>query len=113
MWSHPGGRMLRKGRRPVRPGRVSRTGEKQRKEHSMTTPSISAPLPGHTMGRALQFLLATVAVLALVTVAFVVGRVTVGSSPAPATSPAVSSQVPASTDSGICQQVGHYRSAAC
>ncbi len=74
----------------------------------MTTHSITAPLPVQAMGRALRLLLATVAILVLITTAFVVGRVTVGSSPAQAKHPAVNTEVLASSSTGICEQVGHF-----
>jgi hypothetical protein len=79
----------------------------------MTTQSIAVPVPSHALGRTLRWLLVAVAVLAVAVAAFMVGRMTVGSTPAPATQPAVISHVPASADPGICQQIGHFRSAAC
>ena len=85
------------------------------KECEMTSPSIAALIPSaQGTGRALRLLLVTLAILVIATVTFVVGRVTAnGSSSAPANVPAVSRQMPASSDSGVCQQVGHYLSAGC
>jgi hypothetical protein len=54
-------------------------------------------------------LLATATILILLAAAFVVGHVTVSSSSAPAIAPAVRTQVLGS-NTGICQQVGHFRS---
>ena len=81
----------------------------------MTMTSISAPGPVQAMGRTLRMLLATATILILLAAAFVVGHVTVSSSSAPGTAPAVRTQVQGSNSgiSGICQQVGHYRSAGC
>jgi hypothetical protein len=81
----------------------------------MTMTSISAPGPVQAMGRTLRMLLATATILILLAAAFVVGHVTVSSSSAPGTAPAVRTQVQSSNSgiSGICQQVGHYRSAGC
>jgi hypothetical protein len=103
-----GVRMLTAGRNSA--DRTVRTGE-QRKECAMTTPSITHPMPVHqAMGRSLRILLAAVALVILVTVAFVVGRVTVSSNPAPAQAPAVHAQAPlASVDNGRMCQIGHYR----
>ena len=78
----------------------------------MTVTSVSAPGPVQATGRTLRMLLVTATILILLVAAFVVGRVTVGSSSAPGTTPAVKTQVQ-SSDTGICQQVGHYRSAGC
>ena len=85
------------------------------KEIAMTTQSINVPLPSHNLSRTLRVLLATVAILAIATMAFVIGRVTVNSS-LPSKAPAVrtvSTQPPASSYSEVCQQIGHYRSAGC
>jgi hypothetical protein len=79
----------------------------------MTVPSSMIPALVQTTGRALRTLLVTAAILVLLSVAFVIGRVTVSSSPAPVTTPATSKLVPASNDNGICQQVGRLRSAGC
>ena len=74
----------------------------------MTTTSITTSMPPHqTMGRTLRALFVAMAVVVLLTVAFVVGRVTAGSGSAPAVTPAVSTHLPASNDAGVCQQVGH------
>jgi hypothetical protein len=78
----------------------------------MTTTSLSAPPRVQAIGRTLRMLLAAAAIVILLGVAFVVGRVTVSSSSAPGTAPAASTQLPGS-NSGICQQVGHFRSAGC
>jgi len=78
----------------------------------MTTTSLSAPARVQAIGRTLQMLLAAAAILILLGAAFVVGRVTVSSSSAPGKAPTVSTQAPGS-NSGICQQVGHFRSAGC
>jgi hypothetical protein len=104
-----GERILIAGRESGRPDSV-RTGE-QRKEHAMTTPSIPHPIPLHqTMGRTLRGLLAALALVLLITVAFVVGRVTVSSNTTPAQAPAVHTQAPASSvDTGRMCQVGHLR----
>jgi hypothetical protein len=77
----------------------------------MTTPSITHPIPVHqAMGRHLRILLAALTLVILVTVAFVVGRVTVSSNTTPAQAPAVHTQAPAaSVDTGRMCQVGHYR----
>ena len=77
----------------------------------MTTPSMTYPIRVHqAMGRALRILLASLAIILLVTVAFVVGRVTVSSNTSPAQAPAVHTQAPASSaDSGRFCQVGHLR----
>jgi hypothetical protein len=79
----------------------------------MTVPSSTVPALVQTTGRALRILLVTAAILVLFSVAFVIGRVTVNSSPAPVTTPATSKLVPASYDNGICQQAGRLRSAGC
>ena len=61
----------------------------------MTTPSMTHPIPVHqAMGRALRMLLAALALVLLVTVAFMVGRVTVSSNTTPAQAPAVHTQAP-------------------
>jgi hypothetical protein len=78
----------------------------------MTTTSLSAPARIQAIGRNLRMLLAAAAILILLGAAFVVGRVTVSSSSAPGTAPAASVQVSGSS-SGICPQVGHFRSAGC
>jgi hypothetical protein len=57
--------------------------------------------------------LVTASILALFTVAFLLGRVSVGSSAAPSAVPAVSTQLPASVDMGMCQHFERYISAAC
>ena len=77
----------------------------------MTTPSITYPIPVRkAMGRALRILLVALALLVLVTVAFVVGRVTVSSNTTPAQAPAVHAQVPVSSaDTGSVCQVGHLQ----
>ena len=77
----------------------------------MTTPSITHPIPVHqAMGRHLRTLLAAMALVILVSVAFVVGRVTVSSNATPAQTPAVHTQAPPpSPDTGRMCQVGHYR----
>jgi hypothetical protein len=75
----------------------------------MTTPSISTPIPVHqAMGRALRILLAALALVLLVSVAFVVGRVTVSSNTTPAQAPAMHSQAPASSadTGGMCHLRG-------
>ena len=76
----------------------------------MTTPSMTHPIPVHqAMGRALRILLAALALVILVTVAFVVGRVTVSSNATPAQLPAVHTQAPpAPVNTGPCW-IGHYR----
>jgi hypothetical protein len=79
----------------------------------MTVPSSTVPALIETTGRALRILLVTAVIVVLVSVAFVIGRVTVSSSPAPVTTPATSKVVPASNGNGICQQVGRLRSAGC
>jgi hypothetical protein len=78
----------------------------------MTISSTTDPTLVQTTGRALRILLVTAAIL-VASVAFVIGRVTVSSSQAPVTTPATSKLVPASNDNGICQQLGHLRSAGC
>jgi hypothetical protein len=78
----------------------------------MTVHSSTVPTLVQTTGRALRILLVTAAIL-VASVAFVIGRVTVSSSPVPVTTPATSKLVPASNDNGICQQVGRLRSAGC
>jgi hypothetical protein len=80
----------------------------------MTTTSVSAPGPVQATGRTLRMLLATTTILILLAAAFVVGHVTVSSSSAPGTgtAPVVRTQVQGS-NTEVCQQVGHYRSAGC
>jgi hypothetical protein len=78
----------------------------------MTTTSLSAPARVQAIGRTLRMLLAAAAILILLGAAFVVGRMTVSSSAAPGKAPAASTQVPGS-NSGICPQVGHFRSTGC
>jgi hypothetical protein len=78
-----------------------------------SSPVFIAPSPVPAMGRALRIFLLTGTILALATVAFVLGRVSVGSSSAPTTAPAVSTQLPTATDEGTCQQFVHYGSVAC
>ena len=77
----------------------------------MTTPSMTHSIPvRQAMKRSLRTFLTALALVVLVTVAFVVGRVTVGSSTAPAHAPAVHTQAPASSaDTGRVCQVGHLR----
>jgi hypothetical protein len=79
----------------------------------MTVPSSTVPALFQTAGRSLRILLVTAAILFLVSVAFVIGRVTVSSNPVPAATQATSKIVPASSSGGICQQVGRLRSAGC
>ena len=79
----------------------------------MTVPSSTVPALVQMTGRAMRVLLVTAAILVLFSVAFVIGRVTVTSGPAPVSTPATSKLVPASNDNGLCQQVGHLRSAGC
>lgn len=80
----------------------------------MTTTSVSAPGPVQATGRTLRMLLATATILILLAAAFLVGHMTVSSSsaPAPGTAPAARTQVQGS-NTEVCQQVGHYRSAGC
>jgi hypothetical protein len=79
----------------------------------MTTTSVSAPgRPVQAMGRTLRMLLATATILILLAAAFIVGHVTVSSSSTPGMAPAVRTQVQGS-NTGTCQQVGHYLSAGC
>ena len=78
----------------------------------MTTTALSAPGPVQAMGRTLRMLLATATVLILLAAAFVLGHVTVRSSSAPGIAPGLTTQVQGS-NTGICQQVGHFRSAGC
>jgi hypothetical protein len=77
----------------------------------MTTPSITHPIPVHqAMGRALRILLAALALVILITVAFVVGRMTVSTNTTPAQAPAVHTQAPPSSlDTGRVCQIGHFR----
>ena len=80
----------------------------------MTISSTTVPNLVQTTGRVLRIILATAAILVLVSVAFVVGRATVSSSPAPATAPASATAVPVSNDTGICQHVGlHLTNGDC
>jgi hypothetical protein len=79
----------------------------------MTISSTTAPTPVQTTGQGLRILLVTAAILVLISVAFVIGRVTVSSSRAPAKAPAASTMMPVSNDGGSCQQVGHLQSAGC
>src|SRR5271168_2951722 len=92
-------------------GHRTREDREKRKERAMTTPSITRAIPVHqAMGRALRMLLAALGLVLLVTVAFVVGRLTVSSNTTPAPAPAVHTQAPASaTDTGRLCQVGHLR----
>jgi hypothetical protein len=78
-----------------------------------SSPVFIAPSTVLAMGRALRIFLITVTILALATVAFVLGRVSVGSGSVPTNAPAVSTQVPTANDSGTCQQIAHFRSEAC
>jgi hypothetical protein len=77
----------------------------------MTISSTTLPLV-RTMGRSARILLATAAILVLVTVAFVVGRATVSSSSTPAQAP-MGVQAPTSNNTGICYPVAHFPLAAC
>jgi hypothetical protein len=79
----------------------------------MTGPAITAPITLGAMGRTLRVLLVAAAILALATAAFFVGRVSVGSSPVLTKVPAVSTQLPVSDNTGVCQQVGHFLSGGC
>jgi hypothetical protein len=79
----------------------------------MTGPAITAPLTLGAMGRTLRVLLVAAAILALATAAFFVGRVSVSSSPVLTKVPVVSTQLPESNNTGICQQIGHFRSGGC
>jgi hypothetical protein len=81
----------------------------------MTSPSVTAPGQVLATGRALRILLVTVAILVLATAAFVLGRVSSGSSTGSASPkvPAVSTHLPASNDSGTCQQIRHYLVTEC
>jgi hypothetical protein len=76
----------------------------------MTIPSTTVPAVFQTTGRALRTLLVTAAILVLVGASFVIGRVTVTSSPGSATSPA-SNIAPPAHDS--CHEFGHFRSGGC
>jgi len=78
-----------------------------------SSPVFIAPSPVLAMGRALRIFLLTTAILALATVAFVLGRVSVDSGSVPTTTPAVSSQLPTANDTGTCQHIVHYGSVAC
>jgi hypothetical protein len=78
----------------------------------MTGPAITAPITLGAMGRTFRILLVA-AILVLATAAFFVGRVSAGSSPVLTRAPAVSTQLPASNNSGVCQQVGHFLSGGC
>ena len=77
----------------------------------MTSPSIT--LPAQATGRMLRVFLATLAIVLVATVAFVVGRVTTNSIANPAKAPVVSTQLPPSNGPAPCEHIGHYRSAAC
>ena len=78
-----------------------------------SSPMFIAPSPVLAMGRALRIFLLIGAILALVTVAFVLGRVSVGSGSASTTAPVVSTRLPTANDTGTCPQIGHNRSVAC
>lgn len=78
-----------------------------------TSPAFITPSSVLGMGRALRIFLLTATILALATVAFVLGRVSVGSSSIPTTAPVVSTQLPTATDTGTCQQNVRYGSVAC
>jgi hypothetical protein len=78
-----------------------------------SSPVFIAPSPVLAMGRALRIFLLTATILALATVAFVLGRVSVGSSSAPTSAPAVSTQLPTSNDTSTCQQIVHDGFVAC
>jgi hypothetical protein len=78
-----------------------------------SSPVFIAPSPVLAMGRALRIFLLTAAILALATVAFVLGRVSVGSGSVPTNAPAASTQLPTTNDTGTCQQIVHFRSVAC
>jgi hypothetical protein len=78
-----------------------------------SSPVFIAPSPVLAMGRALRIFILTATILALATVAFVLGRVSVGSGSVPTNAPAVSTQAPTATDAGTCQQIAHFRSVAC
>jgi hypothetical protein len=78
-----------------------------------SSPVFIAPNPVLATGRALRILLITGAILALATVAFVLGRVSVGSSSIPARAPSVSTQPSTANDTSACQQIAHYRLVAC
>ena len=92
-------------------GHRTREDRKKRKERAMTAPSITHPIPvRQAMGRSLRMLLAALALVLLVTLAFMVGRLTVSSNTTPAPAPAVHTQAPSSaTDTGRLCQVGHLR----
>ena len=77
----------------------------------MTYPSIT--LPAQATGRALRVFIATLTVVLIATVAFMVGRVTTTSISTPTKAPVVSTQLPATNNTAICEQVGHFRSAGC
>jgi hypothetical protein len=79
----------------------------------MTGPAITAPLTLGSMERTVRILLVAAAILIFATAAFFLGRVSVGSSPVPTKAPAVSTRLPASDNSGVCQQVGHFLSGGC
>jgi hypothetical protein len=79
----------------------------------MTSPLITAPGSVLATGRALRIFLVTVAILVLAMAAFVLGRVSSGSGSVSPKAPAVSTRLPAPNDLGMCEQVGHLRSAGC
>jgi hypothetical protein len=78
-----------------------------------SSPATLAPSPVLAMGRTLRIFLLISAILALATVAFMLGRVTVGSNSVPTRAPAVSTQLPTASNAGTCQHIGHDRSVAC
>ncbi len=80
---------------------------------SVTTSAMTGPRPVQGIGRGLRILLVTVSIAALLSLAFVLGRVSVGSTSVPTRPPAVSTHVPASGETETCQQVGHYMSGGC
>jgi hypothetical protein len=81
----------------------------------MTSPSVTAPGPVLATGRALRILLVAAAILVLATAAFVLGRISSGSSSGSVSPkvPAVSTQQPVSNDSGTCQQIRHHLVTEC
>jgi hypothetical protein len=78
-----------------------------------SSPVFIVPNPVLATGRALRILLIAGAILALATVAFVLGRVSVGSSSIPARAPSVITQLSTANDTSTCQQIAHYRLMAC
>jgi hypothetical protein len=78
-----------------------------------SNPVFLTSSPVLAMGRALRIFLITATILALATMAFVLGRVSVGSGSVPTSTPAVNTQVPTTNASGTCQQIAHSRSVAC